>query len=108
SVVNVSPVVDARRRVQSVRLAFSGNPAPAGLSGYLVWRSGQPVVGTQHILRRGEQLGLFLVDNGRARFHALEGAQEGRATAVDLPGSTLIITNGALRLQDGDAVTVAP
>jgi hypothetical protein len=55
-------------------------------------------------MRRGGQLGVFVLETDRARFVALPGAEEGRPADSTLPGATLLIDEGRQRLRDGDSV----
>jgi hypothetical protein len=58
------------------------------------------------ISRRDGILGVFLLDDGKARLEPLPDAQEGRPARVNLPAGTQVITMGRERLQDGVAVSV--
>jgi hypothetical protein len=58
------------------------------------------------ISRRNGVLGVFVLGSNKARFVPLPNAQEGRPASVDLPDSTLVITMGRERLQDGALVSV--
>lgn len=99
--------LDTRTRAQTIRATLGAEVAP-GSQGRLQWRAPQPHLDAQWLVRRDGRLGVFLVDQGRARFHALAGAQEGQAAPVDLPATTMVVTVGQQRLQDGDAVDAKP
>jgi len=99
--------LDPETRNREVRLDFTGERPLVGSAGDLAWRDPLPHVPGQVLVRRDDTLGLFVVEEGRARFLAVAGAQAGRATAVDLPADTLIVTEGQFALSDGQAVAAA-
>ncbi|MCB1810279.1 MAG: efflux RND transporter periplasmic adaptor subunit [Candidatus Competibacteraceae bacterium] len=122
----VLPFVDSAVQTQTVRLRFSAATAPAGSAGRLVWRLG-PHLPANLLLQRDKQLGLFLAINGRATFQPLPAAKEGRPAAIRLRGTTppannpaesanipllaptsLVITEGAQSLRDGDLIRLQP
>lgn len=100
----LSPVADRASRTQVARFAFADAPAPAGLAGVLRWDGPQRVLPPELMVKRGDQLGAFAIEDGRARFVAAPGAQEGRSFSVDLAGTTLIVIQGQQGLVDGQAV----
>lgn len=103
----VVPVVEALGRNREVRLSFSEGRALPGSSGRVVWRSQQPFVPADLPVRRGDSLGLFLVEQGRARFIPLPDALEGHPARVELPGDSQLVTEGRQALADGIAVELA-
>lgn len=105
-VLRISPIADASSGTQIVRLKFTADSAVIGSSGRLSWASpGQQLAPSYLSLRNGE-LGVFVVEQNRARFHRLPAAQEGRAFVVDLDGDVKIVTTGRTKLQDGQALTI--
>ena len=58
------------------------------------------------LVKRGEQLGVFVNQNGSAHFQALPDAQSGRPAAISLPADTQIIITGQFALQEGVAIKV--
>ncbi len=102
----VAPVVEERERSREARLTFADHPALPGAAGRLIWHDATPHVPPELLVRRGDQLGIFVLNGGRAHFVSLPGAQEGRPAAVSIPADSRIITGGRFKLQDGD--TVAP
>jgi RND family efflux transporter MFP subunit len=103
----LSSVIETDTRKVRGRFRFPGDPAPIGSSGELVWTEPARLVPVSLIVQRGNALGIFTANEGRARFVALPAAQEGRPAAVDLPVDTPIVTRGHVRLQDGDAIQIA-
>lgn len=100
----IVPVIDPRTRTAEVRYRFPGDTPFVGAAGRLVWNTGKTTLPVTYVVRRDGRLGLFLADDGKARFHPLEGALEGQPPIVDLPADTRLITAGRHRLQPGDAI----
>lgn len=100
----VVPTVNSLTRNREVRLVFAEDAALPGAAGKLVWRDRRPHVSGKLLLRRGGALGVFLYVDGQARFHRLEQAQQGRASVVDFPPDTRVITEGQFSLRDGQKV----
>jgi RND family efflux transporter MFP subunit len=97
-------VVDPSARTRIARLQFVDAAAPPGSSGQLRWREPGHAVPAELLVERDGRLGVFLVDAGVARFHALPEALPGRGASVDLPSTTRIVIRGQQSLQDGMAV----
>lgn len=107
----IIPVFDPRARTREARLTFAETNAMPGNAGELVWRSLQPSVPAELVVRRKGKLGIFVIDGGSApvmtvRFVELAGAEEGRPAPVPLDATTLIATQGRFQLQDGDQVSL--
>jgi len=101
------PLLDESTRTGEVRFRFAGHAPVAGSAGRIIWAHGNPVIPAEYLVRRNEQLGIFLFEDGKARFRSLEGALEGRPAIVDFPSSTLLIVEGRDSLNDGDTVSQA-
>jgi hypothetical protein len=104
--LRLSPVVEPGRRAQRARFAFSGAAPMAGQNGDLVWRVADGQLPANLVSRRDGALGVFVLEDGTARFVTLDQAQEGRPVPVGLPASTQVIVQGQDRLQHGDTVQV--
>jgi RND family efflux transporter MFP subunit len=108
--LRVGSTVSAPARTQEVRLGFATAgpakqpPVPVGSDGRLLWSDPQPYLPAPLLVRRGEAIGVFVAQGKVARFVALPGAQEGRATAVALPAATRVVVRGQATLQDGAAI----
>ncbi len=95
---------DSQARTREARLVLDG-PAPvAGTAGRLVWSGASNLLGADLLVRREGSLGVFLVEDGTARFVPIPGAEEGRPAAVDLPAASRVVVEGRQRLVDGAAV----
>lgn len=99
--LRISPAVNRESRSIEARLRLAGTPPSAGTEGRLVWRDPRPHLPAHLLVRRDGRYGVFLAEDGKARFHVLPQAQEGRPAAFDLPGDTRIVTQGRHALQDG-------
>lgn len=106
-ILRASPVIDTVSRTLEVRLAFRAQPAPVGASGRLVWHAAKPGVPASLLVQREGALGVFLARDGKAVFHPLPNAQEGRPSIVDLPPETLLVTEGRQGLRDGDPLQIS-
>jgi RND family efflux transporter MFP subunit len=104
----VAPVVETLGRYREARLEFSDRRTLPGSSGRLVWRTSNGHLPADLPVRRDGRLGIFLIEQGRARFHPLPGALEGHPTAVDLPTDSRIIIEGRHALNDGDPIETRP
>jgi len=104
--LRVSPVADSGSGTQLVRLAFTADPAVIGSSGRLTWSGTGQQLGPGYLSRRNSKLGVFVVEQNRARFHPLPAAQEGRAFTINLDDDTQIVTVGRTKLQSGQALTI--
>ena len=105
-------MIATARRARRARFEFTGAAPSVGRSGEVVWRVARGQLPASLISRRDGTLGVFLLEGsreaGRAVFHSLPGAQEGRPATIDLPPDREVILRGRERLQDGDAVTALP
>lgn len=104
ALLRVSPAVNRESRSIEARLRFAGPPPAAGTEGRLVWRDPQPHLPADLLVRREGRYGVFVAADGKARFHVLPQAQEGRPAPLDLPPETQIVTQGRHALQDGAAL----
>ena len=100
----VTPAVNTRTRNREVRLLFSAAPALPGAAGKLVWRDVQPHISSRMLVRRGNDFGIFINNDGTARFHIIANAQQGRAAPLELPLDTVVVTEGQYSLEDGQPV----
>ncbi|MEM9301317.1 MAG: efflux RND transporter periplasmic adaptor subunit [Pseudomonadota bacterium] len=105
--LRLSRVIDAQTRVQTARLGFIFDPMPAGATGTLEWLGARGQLPAGLVVRRGDRYGVFVAENGVAKFVELPNAQEGRPVAVGLGDDTQLVVGGADRLQDGDRVEIA-
>ena len=102
----VAPTINTQTRNREARLLFSNTAALPGAAGKLVWQDNRPHISARVLVRRQDNLGVFIADRGTARFHALPGAQQGRAAPTALPLDTSVVTEGQFGLQDGEAIKV--
>lgn len=101
SLIRLSPAIDRVARTVEARLRFGEVSAAPGAQGRIVWRDVQAHLPPALVLRRGGRLGVFVEREGKARFHRLPQAQEGRPAATDLPADARIVVLGHLALEDG-------
>jgi len=101
--LRISPTLQTGNRSQTVRLGAiaPATTPPAGTSGVLRWQDPQPHLPATLVVRRQQSLGVFVRQDGKARFVPLPQAQEGRPVPIDLPATTEVVVQGQARLQDG-------
>lgn len=105
--LRVAGSVSAPARTVEVRLA-PREPLVPGTEGRLLWREDRPHVPAALLVRREGRLGVFTVQDGRARFVPLPQAQEGRAAPAEgLAAGLPLVTDGQAQLRDGQSVAVA-
>jgi len=102
--------VTAPARTVEVRLQpQAGSAAPVtGSAGVLRWVDERPHVPPTLLVQRDRTLGVFVVEQGRARFIPVPGAQEGRAAPVELSANAQIVVQGQAALRDGMPVQTQP
>ncbi|MDX9994726.1 MAG: efflux RND transporter periplasmic adaptor subunit [Rhodocyclaceae bacterium] len=99
--LRISPAVNRESRSIEARLRLAGTPPAAGTEGRLVWRDPRPHLPADLLVRRDGRYGVFVAEDGKARFHVLPQAQEGRPAPLDLQPDTQVVTQGRHALQDG-------
>lgn len=103
-VLHVADASDPGSRTRVARLGFVDAAPQPGLSGTLHWSRPGFEIASSLLVQRGDRLGLFTVQEGRARWIAIEGARSGRAALADLPADLPVVTFGQQSLRDGDDV----
>lgn len=100
----LSPAIERESRTVEARLAFAGERAPVGAVGRIVWSSPRTYLPPEVVLRRGDQLGVFVADGDTAKFVPLPEAQEGRPAATDLAPATRVVVEGHRALRAGQKI----
>lgn len=100
----LSPVIETEKRSRRARFEFPGAAPNVGRSGEVFWQVSRGLLPASLVLQRDGRLGLFVAENGKARFQPLPNAQEGRPVPVNLPAGTVVVVTGRERLQDGDPI----
>ena len=80
------------------------DPALPGAAGQLIWRDPRPHIPAEYLVRRGGALGVFIIENGAARFIAIPAAGSGRASPTTLAPATRIVVTGQFALRQGERV----
>ena len=93
-------------RNQEMRLGFVEDVALPGAGGQPFWRDNRPHVSGNLLVRRGDQMGLFIYEGEKAKFIPVPDAAPGRAVPVTLDTDTLIVIQGFYALSDGDQLTI--
>jgi len=106
-VLRISNIIETDTRKLRARFRFVEANAAIGSSGELAWTEATGVVPVELIVQRGNVLGVFASNSGRAHFIAIPAAQEGRPATLDLADDTMIVSSGHVRLQDGDELLIS-
>lgn len=101
----IVPMMESRLRSYETRLTFVGKRTAPGSAGRLRWISPQPHIPADLLVRR-DQLGVFLVDEGKARFLALPQAHEGKPAPIPDGLQGDVVVDGRFNLTDGDPVHI--
>ena len=104
SLIRISPAIERAARTREVRLHFKGTAVSPGAEGRIAWRDPAAHIPPEYLVRRGAQLGVFVLEAGKARFVPLAEAQEGRPTPAELKSDARIAADGRHALSDGQAV----
>lgn len=102
----ITPAFDPIQRNREARFLFSSTTALPGATGTLQWKQSQPHIPANILIRRGSELGVFVIKNKVASFVKIKNAQEGRPAITNLPKGTQLVINGRFSLQDGTPVTI--
>lgn len=98
------PVIHTKTATQEVRLDFVDRYDVPGAAGRLLWRDKIMHLPVQYLVKRNQQLGVFINQAGIAHFHPLPNAQNGRPVAINLPFDTSIVVTGQFALHQGSAI----
>lgn len=101
---SIVPVVDPVSHNREIRLKFKETPALTGTVGRLQWRIDSPHIPASVLLKRGEDVGVFALEDAAARFIKLSATDLSKDVTTELPSTTRIIVDGRYGLKDGDPV----
>ena len=104
TLLRISPAIDRAARTREARLAVAGKAPLPGAEGRLEWADAQAHLPAEVLLRRGKELGVFVDDNGKARFLPLPEAQEGRPARAALAPAARVAGPNRHTLSDGQAL----
>lgn len=102
----VLPLLESRIRSYEVRLEFAGDRATPGSAGRLQWKLPDAHMPADALVRLGSKVGIFLEEDGVARFRPLEQAEEGRPAKLGSLQEGKVIVEGRFNIEDGDHVEV--
>ncbi len=101
------PLMESRIRSYEVRLEFMTDKAYPGSAGRTEWKTPAAFVPAELLVRR-KGLGVFIEQQGQAKFVPIKGARSGQPASLvkELPPMSRIVINGRFEINDGDAVRV--
>jgi len=104
---SILPASDAAARTRELRFELPADAPAIGTAGRLAWTTAPRAVPADLVQRRGGRSGVMVVRDGRARFHRLADAVEGRPVpAPDLAPAARLIIEGRREVRGGTAVRV--
>jgi RND family efflux transporter MFP subunit len=103
----LSDVIETSTRKVRGRFDFTGDQAPVGSSGELIWNEASGLVPISLIVQRGDAFGVFVVPAGVAFFVPTPPAPAGRRAFLHLPHHPLVGARGHVLLQDGDSLKIS-
>jgi len=102
----ISEVVDNPSRTREARFVFTDKRAQPGQSGRLIWQLAHRYLPSRYLVKRNDVNGIFVAENGRARFIAIPDAQEGRPIQIDLAKDVQVIDKGRYSVKDDVPVKI--
>lgn len=99
----IVPVIDQITKTQEARLTTSNALIPGGF-GRLAWDTKTKFLPPDMLQQRDGKFGIFIVKDDRGIFHLLPDAVVGKATQINLPDSTQVITLGRHSLEDDQRI----
>lgn len=102
----IIPVIDEQERSQEVRLDFEEDRALIGTNGHLAWRENKPYLPADFLVRRNGTLGVFVMDEGSAKFVDFPKAEEGRPALNILPIGSTVIKDGRFVIREGQPIKI--
>lgn len=106
SISSIVPLINENARSQEARFNFTSSFPIAGSSGRVIWQSPMPFLPAHLLVLRNKQYGYFIMHNNKAKFIAVEDAEEGRPIPFHIADESLIIVEGRHGLNDGDKIRV--
>ncbi|VAW44073.1 hypothetical protein MNBD_GAMMA02-984, partial [hydrothermal vent metagenome] len=105
--IKLTQVIEQQTSMQTARFKPAAEVL-VGQTGQLVWYLKDQLLSADLVVKRQGQLGVFIANNGQAKFMPLPAAQEGRPVAINdsQTWSGPVIIGGRERLQDGQAISV--
>jgi len=102
---NVVEFIETNSQSQIVSFSVPSDSVIAGAEGMINWHSQVTFLPAHLLTQRKNQYGIFIVDNSKAKFIAVESAQEGRPFMLALDGSSQIIIDGRHRVSHDELVS---
>ncbi len=101
---HIVSVLDSASRNHIARLNFIDKHAVTGSVGKITWQETRAAIPARYIVLRDNKLGVFIAENGRAKFIEIKNALKGQAAFIELDNHVQIITQGRFNVKHGDAI----
>lgn len=101
-----SLIVDRNNQTLDYRFTNDDNLPAIGTHGRIQWQSEQQWLSPDYLVKRNNQLGIFIAHKQQAKFVAIESAISGQAFPINLPENTQVIIFGQHQLKDGDVIII--
>lgn len=105
---SLTPVVNQRSRTQQVWLQLAKHKPLPGTPGRVNWRNPRPHIPAHLLVKRDQQIGIFLLQDNHAHFHSIATALDGRPAEISGDLQRYIIIDGRHQLQDQMPVKLYP
>lgn len=104
--IKILEVVDNNTKTQKVRFEVLDKTKPKiGAPGRLIWQLPGNYIPAKYIQQQAKHLGVFIVENSKAKFHILKNAIYGRPAKISLALNTLVLDKGRMTVKDGDVIS---
>ncbi len=103
---SISPIINRKNNTQEVRLRFSRDTAPIGSIGRIKWSKVGKFLPAEYLIRQGNDLGIFIIKDGLAKFVKIPDAIEGQPVLTSIPSNARIIIEGRKNVTDGSQLRI--
>jgi len=103
---SIVQVKDSRTRTQVVRFEFTKEKPLPGTAGRLFWQAQKPAIPAEFIRQVNGDLGVFAIENNKAKFIKLPDAIEGQPATLNTDIPHEIILEGRYIVKDGSLLQV--
>lgn len=103
---NIVDFIEENSRSKIITFSTRDVNLVAGSEGMVTWQTQQSFLPAHLLTQRNNKYGIFVISKNKAKFVAVENAQEGRPFNINLDKNTQIIIDGRHRVDENVPVTV--